>query len=46
MDTYIAPFQATKFKDKKQVKKYLLLRPDLYGDDSELDPIVKINDEI
>ena len=42
----IAPFQATKFKDKKQVKKYLLSRPDLYGDGSELDPIVTINDEI
>ena len=42
----IAPFQATKFKDKKQVKKYFLSRPDLYGDGSELDPIVTINDEI
>ena len=42
----IAPFQATKFKDKKQVKEYLLSRPDLYGDGSEFDPIVTINDEI
>lgn len=42
----IAPFQATKFQNKKQVKEYLLSRPDLYGDGSELDPIVTINDEI
>lgn len=42
----IAPFQATKFQNKKQVKEYLLSRPDLYGDGSELDPIVTINDKI
>ena len=42
----MGPFQATKFKDKKQVKEYLLSRPDLYGDGSELDPIVTINDEM
>ena len=42
----IGPFQATKFKNKKQVKEYLLSRPDLYGDGSELDPIVTINDEV
>ena len=39
----LAPFQATYFKDRAELKTYLLERPDLYGDGSELDPIVMEN---
>lgn len=38
-----APFQATKFNDRNELKTYLLARPDLYGDDTELAPIVMEN---
>lgn len=38
-----APFQATYFKDRAELKDYLLARPDLYGDETELDPIVMEN---
>lgn len=39
----LAPFQATYFKDREELKDYLLARPDLYGDETELDPIVMEN---
>lgn len=39
----LAPFQATYFKDWAELKDYLLARPDLYGDETELDPIVMEN---
>ena len=39
----LAPFQATYFKDRAELKDYLLARPDLYGDETELDPIVMEN---
>lgn len=42
----LAPFQVTKFTSTKELKDYLLSRPDLYGDDSEMAPIVTINNEI
>lgn len=38
------PFQATKFNDREQLKQYLLGRGDLYGDETELAPIVMEND--
>lgn len=37
------PFQATAFQNRKQLETYLLARPDLYGDDTELPPIVLEN---
>lgn len=37
------PFQATKFQNREQLKTYLLARPDLYGDETELKPIVMEN---
>lgn len=40
------PFQATKFQNREQLKKYLLSRPDLYGDETELEPIVMENDKV
>lgn len=40
------PFQATKFQDRKELKEYLLGRPDLYGDETELPPIVMENDQL
>lgn len=39
----LAPFQATYFKNRAELKDYLLARPDLYGDETELDPIVMEN---
>ena len=39
----LAPFQATYFKDRAALKDYLLARPDLYGDETELAPIVTEN---
>lgn len=39
----LAPFQATYFKDRAELKNYLLERSDLYGDGSELDPIIMEN---
>ncbi len=38
-----APFQATKFKNRGELTDYLLARPDLYGDENELPPIVLEN---
>ena len=38
----LAPFQATRFADQRQLKEYLLARPDFYGGE-ELKPIVTIN---
>ncbi len=38
------PFQATKFQDREQLKTYLLHRTDLYGEASELEPIIMEND--
>lgn len=35
-----APFQATKFNNREELKKYILSRPDLYGNPNELDPII------
>ncbi len=40
------PFQATKFSDREELKQYLLSRADLYGDDSELPPILMENDQV
>ncbi len=40
------PFQATKFHDRTELKKYLLSRLDLYGDDTELEPIVMENNQV
>lgn len=39
------PFQATKFNDRSELKQYLLNRQDLYGDETELAPIVLENDQ-
>lgn len=38
-----APFQATRLPDRAALKQYLLARPDLYGDETELAPIVTEN---
>lgn len=40
------PFQATKFHDRTELKQYLLGRQDLYGDETELAPIVMENDKL
>lgn len=40
------PFQATKFHNREELKQYLLNRPDLYGDKTELAPIVMENNQI
>lgn len=40
------PFQATKFHDRNELKHYLLSRADLYGDDTELAPIVLENNQV
>ena len=37
------PFQATKFESRNALEHYLLARPDLYGDETELPPIVLEN---
>ncbi len=42
----IYPFKTTKFKDRDDLKEYLLSRPDLYGDETELEPIVMENDKV
>ncbi len=41
-----APFQATKLVDRQALKAYLLARPDLYGDGTELAPIVMENGKV
>ena len=40
------PFQATYFKDRAELKDYLLARPDLYGDKTELAPIIMENGNV
>lgn len=40
------PFQAVKFADREELKEYLLGRPDLYGDETELEPIIMENDKV
>lgn len=40
------PFQATKFRDRNELKRYLLSRSDLYGDETELAPIIMENDQL
>lgn len=39
------PFQVSRFPDRNALKKYLLSRKDLYGDSSELEPIIMENGE-
>lgn len=38
-----APFQATRFQDRAQLADYLLARPDLYGEETELPPLLLEN---
>ncbi len=40
------PFQATKFQNREELKGYLLGRADLYGDETELAPIILENDRV
>lgn len=40
------PFQATKLADREELKRYLLSRADLYGDETELEPIIFENDHL
>lgn len=40
------PFQATKFHDREELKAYILSRPDLYGEEEELEPIIMENDTV
>lgn len=40
------PFQATRFHDREELKAYLLGRADLYGDETELAPIVMENEQV
>lgn len=40
------PFQAAKFSNRSELKEYLLGRPDLYGEETELEPIVMENGEL
>lgn len=40
------PFQATKFHSREELKSYLLGRTDLYGDETELAPIIMENDQV
>lgn len=39
------PFQATKFHNREELKAYLLSRADLYGEATELEPIVMENNQ-
>ena len=39
------PFQVTKFQEREELKRYLLGRADLYGDETELAPLVFENDQ-
>ncbi len=41
-----APFQLTSFNNKKELKRYLLSRKDIYGSDNELKPIITENGNI
>ncbi len=38
-----SPFQITVFENRDQLKNYLLARPDFYGDENELEPIIMEN---
>ena len=38
-----SPYQATWFQDRDQLKAYLLSRPDLYGEEEELEPLILEN---
>lgn len=40
------PFQATKFQNREELKQYLLGRADLYGDETELPPIIMENEQV
>lgn len=40
------PFQATKFYNREELKKYLLARPDLYGEKDEVAPIITENNKV
>lgn len=40
------PFQATKFHNREELKKYLLSRPDLYGEKDEVAPIITENNKV
>lgn len=40
------PFQATYFKNREELKEYLLARSDLYGDETELEPIILENERV
>ena len=40
------PFQATKFDNREELKKYLLARPDLYGEKDEVAPIITENNKV
>ena len=40
------PFQATKFHNREELKKYLLARPDLYGEKDEVAPIITENNKV
>lgn len=42
----MAPFQATRFQSREELKEYLLARKDLYSDATELAPIVTENGEV
>lgn len=40
------PFQATKFHNREELKKYLLARPDLYGEKDKVAPIITENNKV
>lgn len=40
------PFQATKFDNREELKKYLLARPGLYGEKDEVAPIITENNKV
>ncbi len=40
------PFQATKFHNREELKQYLLARRDLYGDETELSPLIFENNQL
>ena len=42
----VYPFQASKFASREELKQYLLGRADLYGDETELEPILMENRQL
>lgn len=40
------PYVVAKFKDRQRLKEYLLARPDIWGDGSEMPPVVMENDKL